>query len=56
MIIFPSHLKHGVPSQISDGRRIVISGNINAISGLTTVDEETFRQGLIEERTVVCRK
>ena len=56
LIIFPSHLKHGVPSQISDGRRIVISGNINAISGLTTVDEETFRQGLIEERTVVCRK
>ena len=32
LIIFPSHLKHGVPSQISDSERIVISGNINAMT------------------------
>ena len=32
LIIFPSHLKHGVPSQISDSERIVISGNINAMN------------------------
>ena len=32
LIIFPSHLKHGVPSQISDGERIVICGNINAMT------------------------
>ena len=32
LIIFPSHLKHGVPSQILDSERIVISGNINAMT------------------------
>ena len=54
LIIFPSHLKHGVPSQLHDGQRIVISGNINAMSGLTSVDEETFRDGLLEASKVVC--
>ena len=54
LIIFPSHLKHGVPSHLSDGERIVISGNINAISGLTSIDEETFREELLEDRKVVC--
>jgi len=32
LIIFPSHLKHGVPLQISDSERIVISGNLNAMT------------------------
>jgi len=32
LIIFPSHLKHGVPLQISDSERIVICGNINAMT------------------------
>ena len=30
LIIFPSHLKHGVPSQVGEGERMVISGNIIA--------------------------
>ena len=30
LIIFPSYLKHGVPSQVAKGKRMVISGNIIA--------------------------
>ena len=31
LIIFPSHLKHGVPTQMKDTNRISISGNIGAL-------------------------
>ena len=30
LVVFPSYLKHGVPSQRGDGKRMVISGNIIA--------------------------
>jgi len=30
LIIFPSYLKHGVPSQVAKGKRMVIDGNIIA--------------------------
>ena len=53
LIIFPSHLKHGVPSQLSNSQRIVISGNINAMSGLTVTDDETLNRG-VSEMSVVC--
>ena len=33
LIIFPSYLKHGVPTQMTDTNRICISGNIGATPG-----------------------
>ena len=33
LIIFPSYLKHGVPTQMTDTNRICISGNIGAMPG-----------------------
>ena len=30
LVVFPSQLQHGVPSQRGEGRRMVISGNIIA--------------------------
>ena len=32
LIIFPSYLKHGVPTQMKDANRMSISGNIGALS------------------------
>lgn len=40
LIIFPSHLKHGVPSQQSDSKRTLISGNINALGSIEIVSNE----------------
>ena len=31
LIIFPSYLKHGVPTQMKDANRMSISGNIGAL-------------------------
>ena len=33
LIIFPSYLKHGVPTQMTDTNRICISGNIGVVPG-----------------------
>jgi len=33
LIIFPSYLKHGVPTQMKDDNRMSISGNIGALPG-----------------------
>ena len=40
LIIFPSHLNHGVPSQTNDAERIVISGNISAIGNIEIVSNK----------------
>jgi len=37
LIIFPSHLRHGVPSQISSAERIIIAGNISALGNIKFV-------------------